>query len=140
MTCHPGTGGLGLCPVQVAAEAPSPIETASDPAVVWTVIIAACVSAVLLSLSRALPPAIEAWGKMRETIRRTRQRAEDARIVDLSSQVDHLAGRVYTLEQNRERHTAALIEHAAWDQTLIHAAIEAGVAVSKPPPLYPPPT
>lgn len=121
-------------------EEPTPLDTASEPAVVWTVILVACASAVLLAAARVLPPVIEAWGKMREQVRQSRQRQEDARIKDLSEQVDHLAGRVWTLEQDRARQAAALMEHAAWDQALIHAAIAAGVAVQPPPPLYPAPT
>lgn len=163
MNAAPGTGCAGLCPPGAAApeilrltaepaggsagnlavtgEPPSPVDTASEPAVVWTVIVAVCFAAVVGTLAKTLPPAVEAWSRMRDTRRRDRGRAEDARIVDLSEQVDHLAGRVWTLEQDKARHTATLIEHAAWDQQLIHAAIARGVAVSAPPPLYPtPPT
>lgn len=115
-------------------------EAATEPAVFWTVVVSGCLSVVLVAASKVLPDAIAAWGKMREQRRRDRQAEEDARIVDLSSQVDHLAGRVWTLEQNRERMHQVLIEHAAWDQALIHAAITAGVKVQPPPPLYPPAT
>lgn len=130
--------GLGLCPAWAAPAPPPPIEdTVTDPVVVWVGVWLTVFVAVVLALAKALPPAIEAWGKTREQVRASRQRTEDARILDLSSQVDHLAGRVFTLEQNRERHQAVLIAHAAWDQQLIHAAIAANVAVTAPPPLYP---
>lgn len=143
----PPIGGPGLCPAWAANPAdPAPagdqlVDVATEPLVVWFVIVSACAAILLRTLSGSIPPAVEAWGRMRETRRRDRQRGEDARILDLSEQVDHLAGRVWTLEQDKARHSEALIRHAAWDQALIHAAIAAGVAVHPPPPLYPtPPT
>lgn len=135
----PAPAAAWAVPAQAAATTATDqlTDAATDPIVVWVVIAAGSVAVILRSLSSVLPDVIAAWGKMREQRRRDRQASEDARIVDLSSQVDHLAGRVWTLEQNRERMQAALIDHAAWDQALIHAAVAAGVPVTTPPPLYP---
>jgi len=52
--------------------------------------------------------------------------------------VDHLAGRVYTLELQQHRQDQYLVEHAKWDHELLMAAIAAGLEVSEPPPLRPP--
>ena len=49
----------------------------------------------------------------------------DARIRDLSSQVDHLEGRIYTLERRQQRQDAYLYAHAVWDQKMLEAAIKA---------------
>lgn len=115
------------------------VDAATHPAVIWTVVVTACVSAVFLAAARVLPPMTDALSRMRERSRVARQKTEDARIKDLSEQVDHLAGRVWSLEQSRVRQDAALMAHAVWDQQLIALAIEAGITVPTPPPLYPPP-
>lgn len=109
-------------------------DAASSPWVVRTVVAAACVTAVLLAAARVVEPLGEAW----EKLRRYRQRSEDARIKDMSEQVDHLAGRVYTLEQQQLRQDRYLLEHAKWDHELMMAAINAGLEVSEPPPLRAP--
>lgn len=135
--------GPGLCPVRAAPLMTSVEDAATHPVVIYVGIGCTILVLVAAALSRALPPVIESWGRVKEARRAAEakraadaQAAEDARIIDLSHQVDHLAGRVWSLEQQRERQQAALIEHAAWDQQLIHAAIAAGVAVQNPPPLY----
>lgn len=114
-------------------------DAASNPVVVYVVVATACLSAVVLALARLAGPMGEALESAGNRRRAYRQSAEDARIVDLSHQVDHLAGRVWTLEQARERQSAALIAHAIWDQQMTTAAIAAGLDVTVPPPLYPPP-
>lgn len=133
--------GPGLCPVRAALT--SVEDSATHPVVIWATIAAAVLVLVAVTLSRVLPPILDAKSRLQEARlaaaaarEKAAQAAEDARILDLSHQVDHLAGRVWSLEQQRERQQAALIEHAAWDQQLIHAAIAAGVAVQSPPPLY----
>lgn len=112
-------------------------ESATNPAVIWTAVAAACVVVVLLAFARVAEPVSTAWAKLREA----RQRGEDARIRDLSAQVDHLAGRVYTLEQRQQRQDAYLYAHAVWDQKMVEAAIRAGLDlddIGPPPPLRPP--
>lgn len=114
-------------------------DAADNTLVVYTVVATACLSVVVLAFARLVGPLGEALQSAAERRRAYRQRAEDARILDLSQQVDHLGGRVWTLEQARERQSVALIAHAVWDQALISRAIEAGLEVTPPPPLYPPP-
>jgi hypothetical protein len=109
-------------------------ESASHPTVVWTVIATACLTVIILAAARLAGPLSE----MFEQRRKYKQRIEDARIVDLSNQVDHLAGRIYTLEGREVRRDRYLVEHAQWDHELMMAAIAAGLDVSPPPPLRPP--
>jgi hypothetical protein len=112
-------------------------DAATHPAVVWTAVAAACIVVILLAFARVAEPVAGAWGKLREA----RQKGEDARIQDLSSQVDHLAGRVYTLEQRQQRQDAYLYAHAVWDQRMLDAAIRSGLDledIGPPPPLRPP--
>lgn len=109
-------------------------DAASHPAVIWTVVGTACVSAVILAAARLAGP----LGEMIEKRRQMKQRSEDARIKDLSEQVDHLAGRVFTLEARERVRDRYLIAHAEWDHELMMAAIRAGLTVSEPPPLRPP--
>lgn len=114
------------------------LDQAADSALVlWVGIGMAVFVVVCVGLAKAVPPVVEAWGAMAEKRRQFRQRAEDARVLDLSDQVDHLAGRVFTLEQLVERWRNQLMAHADWDQQLMAAAIAAGADVSKPPPLWP---
>jgi hypothetical protein len=134
----PGSAVVGSVPGPATATATDQLaDAATQPVVIWTGVACLCLAVVLRSLSSVLPDAIAAWGKMREQRRRDRQAAEDARIEDLSAQVDHLAGRVWTLEQAAQRMTAAVIAHTAWDQKLMTAAVAAGLHVDMPPPLYP---
>lgn len=112
-------------------------ESATNPAVVWTAVAAACLVVVLLAFARVAEPVTSAWSKLREA----RQKSEDARIRDLSSQVDHLAGRIYTLEQRQQKQDAYLYAHAVWDQKILEAAIKLGINlddIGAPPPLRPP--
>lgn len=112
-------------------------QAATSPVVVWVGIGVAVFVVVCAGLAKAVPPVVEAWGTMAEKRRQFRQRAEDARILDLSEQVDHLAGRVWVLERNADRQRDALIAHAQWDQKILTAAIAAGLDVTVPPPLWP---
>lgn len=109
-------------------------DAAAHPAVVWTVVATACISAVLIAATRLAGPLSEALERKRQF----KQKAEDARIKDLSEQVDHLAGRVYTLEARERKRDQYLLEHAKWDHDLMMAAIKVGLDVSEPPPLRPP--
>lgn len=112
-------------------------DAATHPAVVWTAIITACVVVASLAFAKVAEPLAVSWGKIREA----RQKSEDARIRDLSSQVDHLAGRVYTLERRQQKQDAYLYAHAVWDQKMLEAAIKAGLDIEdigQPPPLRPP--
>lgn len=117
----------------------SGLDRAADSAlVVWAAIGMAVFVTICVGLAKGVPPIVEAWGAMSEKRRQLRQRAEDARIVDLSEQVDHLTGRVWTLERSQERQRDALVAHAQWDTHVLAAAIAAGVDVTAPPPLWPP--
>lgn len=112
-------------------------DAATQPAVIWTAVITACVGIILLAAAKVAEPVASAWQKLREA----RQKAEDARILDLSHQVDHLAGRVYTLERRQQKQDAYLYAHAVWDQKMVEAAIKAGLNledIGEPPPLRPP--
>lgn len=112
-------------------------DSATSPVVVWTTIAAACIVVVTLTFAKVAEPVATAWGKLREA----RQKSEDARIKDLSHQVDHLAGRVFTLEQRQQKQDAYLYAHAVWDQRMVEAAIKAGLDlddIGQPPPLRPP--
>lgn len=112
-------------------------DAATHPAVIWTAVATACVVVILLAGARVVEPLAAAWQKWREA----RQKSEDARILDLSHQVDHLAGRVYTLERRQQKQDAYLYAHAVWDQKMLEAAIKAGLDIADigdPPPLRPP--
>lgn len=112
-------------------------DSATHPAVVWTAVAAACLVVIVLAVTRLVEPVSTGWAKIREA----RQKGEDARIKDLSAQVDHLAGRIYTLEQRQTRQDAYLYAHAMWDQKVIEAYIAAGLdieSIGLPPPLRPP--
>jgi len=109
-------------------------DAANNPVVVWTVVACACITAIILAFAKLVSPVGEAL----EQRRQIKQRAEDARIRDLSEQVDHLAGRVYTLETNATRQDRYLLEHAKWDHEMQMAAINAGLEVPDPPPLRAP--
>ena len=110
----------------------------ASPVVVWVTI----GTVVLVLVTRALASAAPNVSEALTRIRNHRQAAEDAKVRDLSSTVDHLAGRVYTLEQRTQRQDRYLYEHAQWDRQVLQAAIEAGLDVDTlgtPPPLWPPP-
>lgn len=117
----------------------NPLPTVdASPIVVWVTIGTVVLVLVARSLASAAPNVSEALTR----IRTHRQAAEDAKVRDLSSSVDHLAGRVYTLEQRSQRQDRYLYEHAQWDRQVLQAAIEAGLDVDTlgmPPPLWPPP-
>jgi len=124
-----------LTSIPISASLP---DAAESPVVIWTVILTTCAVAILLAIAKVVGPLGEAFESNAERHRQYKQRDEDARIVDLSSQVDHLAGRVYTLELQQHRQDQYLVEHAKWDHELLMAAIAAGLEVSEPPPLRPP--
>lgn len=120
-------------------------DVASHPLVVWAAVAAALIYIMATALAKAVPPLLEAKANAHRvraeaaaTGRRYRQEEEDARVLDLSTQVDHLAGRVWTLEQERERWRDALVRHAAWDHLMLTRALAAGDGeVTPPPPLWP---
>lgn len=118
----------------------SPADVATHPVVVYTTVIAVAGYVLATAIAKVVGPLAEAMESAAERRRQYRQRAEDARILDLSSQVDHLAGRVWTLEQSADRQATYLTLHAAWDHEVTMAALAAGVEVPPAPPLRPPPT
>lgn len=104
-----------------------------SPIVVYVALAGAVLYIAAKSVAQVVEPISAALTKRREF----KQANEDARIVDLSHQVDHLAGRVHTLEERAQRQDRALDRHAAWDHQMIQAAIRAGLDVPEPPPLRP---
>jgi hypothetical protein len=61
--------------------------------------------------------------------------AEDARVADLTRQVEYLASRVSTLETDAAAHRIMVMEHATWDVYAIIEAGKAGVTLEPPPAL-----
>lgn len=129
---------------RAATEEPTPANPVdvpgvdAHPVVVWVAIASAVLVLLSYAVARAAGPVSEALQRWREH----RQAGEDARILDLSAQVDHLAGRVFTLEQRQQRQDAYLYAHAEWDRAVLAAAIRHGLdleELSTPPPLWPPP-
>ena len=117
---------------------PEPPDAAGHPVVTYAVVAAAVLYVVALAIAKAADPVSAALEKRRNF----KQRAEDARIVDLDAQVDHLAGRVFTLEQRQQAQDLALYAHALWDAQVIEAALAGGIdlasTIGPPPPLRPP--
>lgn len=135
--------GLRLLSLSTKDE-PTPAEPVkvpgvdAHPIVIWAAIMAAVSVMLAHAIARAVGPVSEAIQRWREH----KQASEDARIVDLSGQVDHLAGRVFTLEQRQQRQDRYLFEHAQWDRKILAAAIRLGLDdtddLGTPPPLWPP--
>lgn len=112
-------------------------DAAAHPLVVYAVVAAAVAYVLAMAVAKAADPISSVLTKRREY----KQASEDARIIDLSHQVDHLAGRVYTLEARQIKQDQYLFVHAAWDQRLLELAIQSGIDlddIGQPPPLRPP--
>lgn len=129
---HPGA--VALAADQLPEGVP---DAAAHPWVVYAVVAAAVAYVLATAVAKVAEPISSALTKYREH----RQASEDARIRDLDRQVDHLLGRVTTLELRQQRQDTFLAEHAAWDRTVLQAAIAAGLTLEdlgQPPPLWPP--
>lgn len=131
------TGNLPVWLALPADQMPEGVpDAAAHPFVVYAVVVAAVAYVLATAVAKVAEPISSALARIREH----RQASEDARIRDLSSQVDHLLGEVAVL---RERLTALdrhLSAHAAWDRRVLTAAISAGVdpaELGPAPPLWP---
>jgi hypothetical protein len=60
---------------------------------------------------------------------------EDARVADLTQQLEYLASRVSALETDAAAHRKMVMEHATWDVYAIIEAGKAGVILEPPPAL-----
>jgi hypothetical protein len=60
---------------------------------------------------------------------------EDARVADLTRQMEYLATRVTALETDAAAHRKMVMEHATWDVYAIVEAGKAGVVLEPPPAL-----
>lgn len=109
-------------------------QAALSPLVLYIGVGVVCSLALMNGLARLMGP----WGEFLEKRRTIRQRSEDARIRDLSGQVDHLSRRVDDLEEDDQAQIQLITAHAAWDYLVMEALINAGIQVPKPPPLRPP--
>lgn len=124
--------------VRTADQLPEGVpDAAAHPWVVYAVVAAAVAYVVATAVAKVAEPVSAAMTRYRQH----RQASEDARILDLDSQVDHLKGRVTTLEQRQQRQDNYLAAHAVWDREVLSAAILSGMdpeQVGPIPPLWPP--
>lgn len=111
-------------------------EAVAHPLVVYAAVAAAVLWVLARAAATVAGPVSEALTKLRTH----RQQSEDARIRDLSSQVDHLMGEVAVLRERLTVLDRHLIAHAEWDRQLLQHAIARGLDaddIGPPPPLWP---
>ena len=107
-------------------------------AVVWALTAAAFFYAVVSGVAKVIGPLLDSVETVIERRRTMRQSDEDARIVDLTNQLEHVVGRVDQLEAYARDQTTYLALHAHWDRSVTTACVAAGIVVDPPPPLAPP--
>lgn len=138
---HPG--GTMLRPLvseppTTAGQLPDGVpDAAAHPLVVYALVAAVVVRLLAPAVANAAESVTDVLTKRREH----KQQTEDARIIDLDSQVQHLSGRIFTLEERQRKQDLYLYEHAVWDQHILDACIKAGIdleGIGQPPPLRPP--
>lgn len=114
----------------------------SDPAgnpisIYLTLALSAITTLVLISAKlRELISPVARWftgGAMRRM--RQIDELEDARVIDLTKQVEHLTRRVVALEKEAQEHRDLVLSHIRWDAMAIAAAAKAGIELDLPPDL-----
>lgn len=109
-----------------------------SPIIVYLTMGLSAVTTIVLISAKLRELLAPMFGWMRGgTMRKMRQldELEDARVVDLTAQVKHLATRVEALEEEGARHRRLVLEHVMWDANAIVEAGKAGIQLTPPPPL-----